>query len=674
MHHLRFRQIHLDFHTGPAVPGIGEKFDKKAWQEMLKVGHVDSVTTFGTCHHGWSYFETEVGNMHPNLKFDLLRAQFDAAKEIDVNVPIYLTAGVNSMMAEEHPEWREITPDGALGGWTCSPLQPGFKTMCFNTPYLDYLCEVIKEVVTKFPNCDGIFLDIISQGQCCCQWCLTDMLAEGGDPEKEEDRIRFARRTLEKYYKATTEAATYQDEAMPVFHNSGHIQRGDTDILKYFSHLELESLPTGGWGYDHFPMSAKYCEKLPHDFLGMTGKFHTTWGEFGGIKHPNALRYECAAMLAYGSKCSIGDQLHPCGLLDETTYRVIGEAYAEVEAKEPWCDNVETLADVAILSSVAVDENHPRQEPADTGAARILLEGQIPFTILDGEMDFAPYKMLILPDDIVVKPDLKAKLDAYLAGGGKLLLSGQSGVSEDGTSFLFDTGATVEGESEFNPDYFLPISELCPDFVTSPMVAYTRSFRIKVTDGESLGVVHDPYFNRSYKHFCSHQHTPYRMEASGYDCGVQKGGVLYLAHPVFSLYRGYGAVPYKDYVLKAIKRLLGEDLSFTSTMPSMARMNLNEQAEEKRYILHLLYANTINRGGPMQLSGGNLSAAGCSIEVIEELMPLNDVQVEIKLPKKVKNITLEPQGTALPFEEIAGRVKLTVDSFTCHQMVVMNYE
>jgi hypothetical protein len=43
----------------------------------------------------------------------------------------------------------------------------------------------------------------------------------------------------------------------------------------------------------------------------MTGKFHTTWGEFGGFKRPNALRYECAAMLAFGSKCSIGDQLHP---------------------------------------------------------------------------------------------------------------------------------------------------------------------------------------------------------------------------------------------------------------------------------------------------------------------------------------------------------------------------
>ncbi len=37
-HHLRFRQIHLDFHTSPDIPGIGEEFDKAQWQKALKEG------------------------------------------------------------------------------------------------------------------------------------------------------------------------------------------------------------------------------------------------------------------------------------------------------------------------------------------------------------------------------------------------------------------------------------------------------------------------------------------------------------------------------------------------------------------------------------------------------------------------------------------------------------
>ena len=103
-------------------------------------------------------------------------------------------------------------------------------------------------------------------------------------------------------------------------------------------HLEIESLPTGGWGYDHMPLSAKYAATQKGvEYLGMTGKFHTSWGEFGGFKHPNALRYECAAMMAFGCRCSIGDQLHPNGELNIDTYKRIGLAYREVAEKEPWC-------------------------------------------------------------------------------------------------------------------------------------------------------------------------------------------------------------------------------------------------------------------------------------------------------------------------------------------------
>ena len=327
-YNLRFRQIHLDFHTSPDIPGIGTQFDKKQWQDALRLGHVDSITCFSKCHHGWSYHPTEVGKMHPHLNFDLLKMQMIACKEIGVNVPIYISAGVDNVMAVEHPEWRELSIEGRYQGWSGPVNQAGFRKMCFNSPYLDHLCEQIREAVRMFPESNGVFLDIISQGECCCTACLAYMKDHGLDANNAEDRKTCARAALERYYKETTAACRCENPDMPVFHNSGHIGKGDRHILGYFSHLELESLPTGGWGYDHFPMSARYVQKLGLDYLGMTGKFHTTWGEFGGYKHPNALRYECALMLANGAKCSVGDQLHPNGRMDETTYKLIGDAYA----------------------------------------------------------------------------------------------------------------------------------------------------------------------------------------------------------------------------------------------------------------------------------------------------------------------------------------------------------
>ena len=676
-HPLRFRQIHLDFHTSPHIPGIGAKFDKKHWQETLQEAAVDSITLFSKCHHGWSYHPTTVGKMHPHLSFDLLRKQYDATKEAGINAPVYLSAGVDNLASYDHPEWREVNKDGTYTGWAQRSLQAGFHMMDFHSPYLDYLCDQIREAVRLFPDCDGIFLDIINQWESCGRWSLDFMKANGLDPLKEEDRKESSRLALEKYYRMTTEAAKSLDSNMPVFHNAGHIPRGRRDILPYFSHMELESLPTGGWGYDHFPMSAKYACNLPYDFLGMTGKFHTTWGEFGGYKHPNALRYECAAMLAFGAKCSVGDQLHPNGTLDESTYHIIGEAYRDVRDKESWCLGSTQVFDLAVLSSEAESGTH-RDAPSDEGACRVLLESHFLFGLIDRTMDFAAYKALVLPDDIRIDAELKSKLDAYVAQGGKLILSGESGLWKDRGEFALDLGAEYEGLSPYFPpsdepnrghDYVLPATELRAGFVNVPQVMYERSHRIRATKGQSLGQIFDPYFNRNWEHFCSHQHTPNQEQPSGFDCGVRHGNILYFAHPVFRHYRAYGAVAYREFIVNAIRAFLGDAPRVSTNLPSTARLSLTHQAAEKRHILHLLYAPTVSRGGVMQLSGGNASG-GRSVEVIEDLPSLHDVEVTLHLP--VKSAKLVPQGGEVAIEKSGDRVTLRLPKFSCHQMIELS--
>lgn len=673
---LRYRQIHLDFHTAPQIPKIGAAFDRKVWQQTLREAAVDSITLFSKCHHGWSYHPTQTGRMHPHLDFDLLRAQYDATKEAGINAPIYLSAGVDNLASAEHPEWREVDKDGCYTGWVKSVLEPGFHMMDFHSPYLQYLCQQICEVVRLYPDCDGIFLDIIAQNQSCGRWSLEFMQSQGLDPAREEDRKESSRLGLEKYYRETTAAARSGRADMPVFHNSGHIPRGRHDLLPYFSHLELESLPTGGWGYDHFPMSAKYTCNLPLDFLGMTGKFHTTWGEFGGFKHPNALRYECAAMLAYGAKCSVGDQLHPGGTLDRSTYEIIGQAYREVRDKEPWCQGARQVFDLAILSSEA-ESGSQRESLPDEGACRVLLESHFLFGLIDRTMDFSPYRALILPDEVRIDADLKTKIDAYLAGGGKLILSGESGLWKDREAFAWELGIEDHGPSPFFPpdhepnrahDFVLPASGLQPAFSASPLVMYERSRRIRAVKAQSLGSIYDPYFNRTWEHFCSHQHAPNQPEPSGFDAGVRHGSILYFAHPVFRNYRAYGAVAIRDFISAVIHEFVGtENLTLQKTnLPSTARVALTRQETEKRWILHLLYAPTIARGGVMQLSGGNASG-GRSVEVIEDLPPLIDTQVVLHLAVSAAHAV--PTSCELSLESKDGISTLQLPRFSCHQMI-----
>lgn len=666
---IPFRQIHLDFHTSEHIPGIGSAWDKQHWQETLQRGHVNSINVFAVCHHGWSYYNTAIGTRHPHLEdsFDLTRAQVDACHEIGIHTQVYLTVGVNNRVAREHSEWRTINEHGGYYGWSQRPTDPGFHMLCFNTPYLDFVCDEIRELGRLFPDTDGLWLDIIHKAECFCPWCMASMTRLGLDPRKSEDVARHTDLVLQHYYERTLAALREVHPTMRLFQNSGHVIRGDRRFFDHVTHLELESLPTWGWGYDHFPMSAKYCQTTGLEFLGMTGKFHTTWGEFGGFKHPNALRYECAAMLAYGARCSIGDQLHPDGKLDESTYAIIGKAYAEVEAKEPWCEGSRNVADIGLLSAVALDPSHHAGEDSDIGATRLLLEGQMLFDMLDGEMDFSPYQLLIIPDDARISPALQAKLAAYLAAEGKVLFIGHSPLDSAGQP-LFDLGATVACESDFSLDYILPIPGLRPAFVDSPLIMYSRYPRLTVTTGTALGEVIEPYFERAWNHFCSHQHAPQRREGTGFACGVEHGPAMWLPMDLCRAYRKFGQVTTKHFFLACVRRLLGDRIGVQTTLPATARVTLTEQAHEERYVLHLLHANLVQRGGLHQTHMEPMI-----MEVIEDLTPCCDVQVSLRTEKPVLRATLEPQGVDIPLCQVNGRVQFALDRFTCHQMVALHY-
>lgn len=669
MHKLRYRQVHLDFHTSPDISDIGAGFDKNEFQNALRTAHVDSITLFSKCHHGLSYHPTNVGRMHPGLKFDLLGAQMEACREIGVAAPVYVSAGLDQYAAFEHPEWRFVNSDGNCTGWSGKAVVPGFVCMCFNTDYLDYLCAQIEEAVRLFPDANGVFLDIIAERDCCCPACIRSMRDAGLNPEDPADRMIQSRKTLLTYYARATAAARCLNANMPVFHNSGNVSSGRRDILQYFSHLELESLPTGGWGYDHFPLSARYVEQLGLDYLGMTGKFNSSWGEFGGLKHPNALRYECAAMLAFGAKCSVGDQAHPSAALDEGTYRAIGAAYSEVEASEPWCVGSRNAAEIGLVLNEGTGNSVPGAKEADTGASRVLLEEHMFFDALDADSDFSGYKLLILPDHVRTDDRLKRKIDEYIRGGGRVLLSGESGFGTDGGAFLFDVGAEIGNVSPFCPDYILPHADFRAGFVQTPMVMYSASRRVRIRDGFSFGDVFDPYFNRSFNHFCSHQHTPNRLSPSGFACACAKGSAAYIAHCVFSQYHAHGGVEYRKYAAAVIRRMLGGAcMCEFSAFPSTARASLRRQDAERRLVLHLLYAEKSLRGGT-PAAGTMGGARPAAVEVIEDLVPLQNVGVRLRTGAEVENVELVPGHVRIPFMYDDGALCFTVPSVECAQMV-----
>lgn len=645
MSDFKFRQVHLDFHTSPAVPSVGDKFDKEHWQKVLKAGHVDSITVFSKCHHGYSYHPTKVNEMHPALKFDLLQAQLDACKEIGVRAPVYISAGFDEKYAITHHEWLARDKDN----WDQEPDfdYPRYHLLCLNTAYLDELLKHIEEVMINYNPCE-IFLDIVGERMCWCDKCRKDMTDAGFDFGNDDDVREFGKKIYRNYLDRVEETVHKYNKDTVIFHNSGHLTKGRRDLIDTMAHLELESLPTGGWGYDHFPMSAAYARTQGRDFLGMTGKFHKTWGEFGGFKHPNALRYEAALSLSQGAGCSIGDQMHPEGLLNESTYNLIGKAYADVEAKEPWCKGAEYIADIAVLSAEPLSLVSDIAGKADIGANRILLETKRLYNFIDIDENFNKYKMIIIPDVHRFDEKLKNKVDDYLANGGKLVLSGVSGLDKN-NNFIIDTGVKFVGKNELRPTYLIPEYDTvngCTEYLMR-----AENYQIENIDAEIISNGQNPYFNRTGEHFCSHQHAP-NDRSKTYPTAAIKGNVAYIAWDVFSGYAMYGDFHIKELVSYVIDRLMSGKYSMECNMPDRGVATLLQQ--DNRKIVHLLYAHTTKRGE--------------DTEVIEDVVPLHDVNVSVKCDKPSK-VILVPQNEEIDFNYNDGKVNFIVDKVDLHQMI-----
>ncbi len=157
----------------------------------------------------------------------------------------------------------------------------------------------------------------------------------------------------------------------------------------------------------------------------MTGRFHKSWADFGGLRTTASLMYDCVQALAHGGGCSVGDQLHPSGVIDRGVYDVIGQVYRHVEKCEPWCRDVAATNEIAVLLSTPVSERNGNQ--CFDGITKALSQLRYQFAFIDPDADWSSYAVVIVPESLIVTPELDQRLAAYMAAGGKVIRDGVPG-------------------------------------------------------------------------------------------------------------------------------------------------------------------------------------------------------------------------------------------------------
>ena len=658
------RQVHLDFHTSEHLENIADAFSKEDFKAALKLGQIDSINLFAKCHHSWSYYPTKVGRIHPNLNIDLLGAQLEACSEIGVKTQIYYTFGWSANDAQEHPDWCARGRDGNCvtngslpEGIALDDPLPDFhwKFLCPNTGYHDHVLAQVVELCERYEP-DGFWFDIYqAHRHCFCEACRNDMEEASVDLEDPAAAETFNASKMKAHCSALRELiASYHPNACVFFNGTTAIEGGINfrqEMYKHNTVQDLEDLPTVWGGYDKLPLQSKYFLRAGYSIAAMSGKFHTAWGEFGGFKHPEALRYEAASMIAWGAACNFGDQLHPSGKMDLSTYKNIGHAYTYAKKIEAY--------GVGGVPSSRLGFWRSFSESHDEGLAKILLEKQINFDIANFAEDLNAFDVILIPGSACLDEQTAASLVRFTDAGGQLIVMGAGAMDKNAETLLLDIGAEYIGEANYDRDYLLAGPELQADLIESPFLNFKPARRFKPHDETAiLAHLYEPYFSRTQGRYCSHQNTPHRLETSEHPAIIRKGNIIYIAPELDWMYLKHGARLHRDLFVNVLK-LVHKRPMIETQLPSAGRLAFMHQAQEQRYIAHLLYAPPMQRG---------------NCEIIEDMPPLYEIKLWIDLPETILAATLIPDGVDLKITQEGSKASVTIPKFSCHCAVALTHE
>jgi hypothetical protein len=650
-----WRKIHLDFHNSQHEPRIGEKFDADEFGDRLLAGNVNAVVVFAKDMHGYFYYPSKFGPVHPGLGFDLLAQQVKACRARKIAVYAYYCTTWDNYLADKHREWLVIKRDGSTylpkAGQT-----PGWTALCL--AYDDFVKLMLahtEEFVSRY-ELDGAWFDMpvpIAE-ECFCKECVRQIRAKGQDPKDRAAQTAHKSDLHKSFIERMSATVRRARPGCQVDYN-GQGVFGLGDRVRHQDNVDIEALPSGAqWGYYYFPLITRYVRTFGITNYGMTGRFVATWADFGGLKQPAQLDVECASIVANGARCDIGDQMPPTGRLDPAVYHVIGKSYGKIKAIEPYLEKAVPVAEAAMIVS-GLPITRP-STPANLGLTKLLMENRVQFDVVETAAEWERYGLLILPDELEVNAALAARLRLFIEGGGSVISCHNAGVLAGGeTSWLEPYGFKYAGKSPFNPAYLVPKEKFTGDIPSYEYAIYGASSQWNVSAPATV-VAHlgEPLFQRSGEHYTSHRQSPFH-HATEYAAVASGNKVGLVGFAIGASYFESGYWVYRHAFRHLLRTVQPVPLVETNA-PLNTEITVTRQ--DKRHMVHIVNFSP-SRGTPRHPT------------FHDEPVPLADVTVSLNLAASPKTARCAISGAKLTIRRSPhGGVQVTVPKVPVHEIVV----
>lgn len=634
--------LFFDNHTQRENPDVGRDFDAEYFTDQLKRCGVDYLGFHARCNVGFAYYDTTIGTKHPSLRRDLFGELADACAKKDISLVAYLNGGISTQEALDHPEWQTRYLPGTDFYGKNTPFA---ITMCYHSGYRKHLIAMIREIATKYPV-KGFFIDCLSDYPCVCPHCVDQMKAEGIDYTDEKAVRAFQRKSVVGLCDEIS-SAVREIIPEPLLYFNGPVFDSVKNADSFF---DCECLPTCAvWGYECLPTMAHYmrCVKPGTQLLNMTGRFYE-WGDFGGLRNRHSLEFDLFYGLANGLRPNIAGHFHPRGDRDQAVFDRIAEVYAECQKYHEAFWKAEVLAEVAV---VYPEDNHEKRwNNAVTACVRMLDELHVQFDIVlanNTAIDWNKrYRLLILPEEVEITPDLEQRVRQFVADGGAFFACGKA-ASEHFGDLL---GVESEGDSGLDPVYFQMHGDFAEEIEPMFLSLYAKAAKARLTDGVGASHLVRPYYNTGWNGYSAITYTPPQVETE-MPFLVRKGTCVWCAGDLFSGYYLRGALHLRQLLQNVLKELLPKPLLRAfQNIPSFGRVFLSRKPG--KLILTLLSYAPEQRGKTV---------------VVEDPIPVLDATLEVRTDGKTpSSVKLLPDNTPIAFHTDGEYTAIPIPAFRGH--------
>lgn len=689
-----FRRCLVDMH----IPDWDKRFlgqlEARKFVETVAAGQTQSLMVYGNSHVGLALYPSQIGPVHRSLaERDFVGEVLKHARAKKLAVVAYYSAVYNNAAFLEHADWR-IIPHQGLAAYEDNR----YGTCCPNSPYRHFAVAQTEELCSRY-EFDGIFFDMLFWPYACyCRYCRKRFREEEGgripavvnwnDPawmafQRARERwMKELAGLLTAAVRRVRPAMTATHQLSPVLHDWRTAMPYDlTDVCDYAS----------GDFYGPPAQQSLVCKifeslsvRKPFEF--MTSRCVDLWDH---VTMKSAAKMEMQAFLApaHAAGFMFIDAIDPAGTLNAKVYDRIGEIFSKIAPYEKFLGgNLE--ADVAIYVSsesrfdfrrngtsirafdaradnMATGSGMPHLDAA-VGAARSLQEAHLPYAVVTrrdlGKL--ARFRVVILPNVLVMSDDEVTAFRSYVASGGRLYASGYSSlVAEDGQlreSFGLEDVFGVSGHAmmEHSLAFFTPRAKSFAKAVAPQGHLIHRGgwMAIRNHSAKVLAGLTKPWCPEAggsvlRPSFASIHSTPPGLDESAQGITLhrfRKGVACYAAGPIEAEPQEVNRRVFAE----LIRSLHGGNFPVEAEAPSFVEITVFDKPEEEKMNISLVSLRQDDE--PMT----------CEVKVQVRLDPSRSVQAVRLLPGR-KKVSLRP---------LPGGVSFTVPNFRVFAMYELSYQ